>query len=46
MDILMEYDWPGNVRELRNVLQRYVTLGAIEFLSPDPKFEQRRSRPN
>lgn len=35
MDILMEYPWPGNVRELRNVLQRYVTLGSLEFLSPD-----------
>jgi two-component system, NtrC family, response regulator HydG len=34
MDILIEYDWPGNVRELRNVLQRYVTLGHIEFLAP------------
>jgi len=34
MDILMEYDWPGNVRELRNVLQRYVTLGHVEFLAP------------
>ncbi len=37
MDILMEYDWPGNVRELRNVLQRYVTLGRLEFLSPCPR---------
>ena len=35
MDALLEYDWPGNVRELRNVLQRYVTLGRLEFLSPD-----------
>ena len=35
MDILVEYDWPGNVRELRNVLQRYITLGHLEFLSPD-----------
>jgi len=34
MDILMDYDWPGNVRELHNVLQRYVTLGHIEFLAP------------
>lgn len=34
MDILMEYDWPGNVRELRNVLQRYVALGHVEFLAP------------
>jgi transcriptional regulator with PAS, ATPase and Fis domain len=33
MDMLMEYDWPGNVRELRNVLQRYVTLGELNFLS-------------
>ena len=35
MDILMEYDWPGNVRELRNVLQRYLALGRLEFISPD-----------
>ena len=35
MDIFMEYDWPGNVRELRNVLQRYLALGRLEFLSPD-----------
>jgi transcriptional regulator with PAS, ATPase and Fis domain len=34
MDILVEYDWPGNVRELSNVLQRYITLGHLEFLSP------------
>lgn len=33
MDILIEYDWPGNVRELFNVLQRYVTLGTLEFLT-------------
>ena len=37
MDILMEYDWPGNVRELRNVLQRYASLGQLEFLSPSPE---------
>ena len=37
MDILTEHDWPGNVRELRNVLQRYVTLGHVEFLSPDSR---------
>lgn len=34
MDILVEYEWPGNVRELRNVLQRYITLGHLEFLPP------------
>jgi DNA-binding NtrC family response regulator len=38
MDTLIEYDWPGNVRELRNVLQRYVTLGHLEFLSPQSRF--------
>jgi len=37
MDILMEYDWPGNVRELRNVLQRYASLGQLEFLSSSPE---------
>lgn len=37
MQSLMEYDWPGNVRELRNVLQRYIALGHIEFLSPKAK---------
>jgi transcriptional regulator with PAS, ATPase and Fis domain len=36
MDILMEYDWPGNVRELRNVLQRYITLGHLEFFPSPP----------
>ncbi len=37
MDRLMEYEWPGNVRELRNVLQRYVALGHLEFLSAESK---------
>jgi two-component system, NtrC family, response regulator HydG len=36
MDALTEYNWPGNVRELRNVLQRYVTLGHLEFCAPGP----------
>ncbi|RJP37894.1 MAG: sigma-54-dependent Fis family transcriptional regulator [Desulfobacteraceae bacterium] len=39
MDMLLEYDWPGNVRELRNVLQRYVTLGHLEFLTTGQKPE-------
>ena len=34
MGMLIDYDWPGNVRELRNVLQRYATLGRLEFLRP------------
>ncbi len=37
LDILTDYHWPGNVRELRNVLQRYATLGSLEFLSPGPE---------
>ncbi len=36
MDILQEYEWPGNVRELKNVLQRYLTMGKLEFLTPHP----------
>ena len=33
LEELLSYDWPGNVRELQNVLQRYCTLGTIDFLS-------------
>jgi transcriptional regulator with PAS, ATPase and Fis domain len=29
---LHQYHWPGNVRELQNVLQRYLALGALDFL--------------
>ena len=29
---MYKYDWPGNIRELENVLQRYTTLGRIDFL--------------
>ena len=29
---MQEYDWPGNVRELQNTVQRYITLGKIDFL--------------
>jgi PAS domain S-box-containing protein len=32
MDALLNYDWPGNVRELQNVLQRYLTTRALDFL--------------
>lgn len=31
MDSLCAYDWPGNVRELENVVQRYMTLGRLDF---------------
>lgn len=33
LDAFVEYDWPGNVRELQNVLQRYLTMGRLEFAS-------------
>jgi PAS domain S-box-containing protein len=33
IDAFSEYDWPGNVRELQNVLQRYLTVGRLEFES-------------
>ena len=33
LDAFTEYDWPGNVRELQNVLQRYLTVGSLEFES-------------
>jgi len=32
-DALNNYDWPGNIRELQNVVQRYVTLGRLDFTS-------------
>ena len=34
LEALMNYDWPGNVRELQNVLQRYLTVKRIDFLTP------------
>jgi two-component system, NtrC family, response regulator HydG len=40
MDLLMDHDWPGNVRELRNVLQRYATLGRLEFFSTEVKLPE------
>jgi PAS domain S-box-containing protein len=32
LEAMYKYDWPGNIRELENVLQRYTTLGRIDFL--------------
>ena len=31
LDTFVQYEWPGNVRELQNVLQRYLTVGRLEF---------------
>ncbi len=32
LEAMYNYDWPGNIRELENVLQRYNTIGHIDFL--------------
>jgi transcriptional regulator with PAS, ATPase and Fis domain len=32
-EALCNYDWPGNVRELQNVLQRYLTVRRLDFIS-------------
>ncbi len=34
MEALINYDWPGNVRELQNVIQRYLSVGRMDFLAP------------
>lgn len=31
IDALQRYDWPGNVRELQNTIERFLTIGALEF---------------
>ncbi len=31
-EAMNNYEWPGNIRELENVLQRYNTLGRIDFM--------------
>ncbi len=33
LEAMYNYEWPGNVRELQNVLQRYNTLGSIDFVN-------------
>ncbi len=42
MDALYNYDWPGNVRELQNVLNRYMTIRNLDFMSPLSKISQPR----
>lgn len=32
IDAFLKYDWPGNIRELQNALNRYFTLGSVEFI--------------
>jgi len=33
MCTLIAYNWPGNVRELRNVIERYVLMGGLQFFA-------------
>jgi transcriptional regulator with PAS, ATPase and Fis domain len=33
LEALINYDWPGNVRELQNVIQRFLTVRRLEFLT-------------
>ncbi|MBN2059868.1 MAG: sigma 54-interacting transcriptional regulator [Deltaproteobacteria bacterium] len=35
MEALYNYHWPGNVRELQNALQRYLTVGQLDFIHSD-----------
>jgi DNA-binding NtrC family response regulator len=32
---LMDYHWPGNVRELQNTILRYMSIGTLDFLTPN-----------
>jgi DNA-binding NtrC family response regulator len=34
LEKLSQYDWPGNIRELSNVLQRALTMGHSQYLTP------------
>ena len=43
-DAMLEYNWPGNVRELQNTIQRFVTLGKLDFLDLDEELQQVDSR--
>lgn len=35
LEKMRRYNWPGNVREMRNTINRYLTLGEIDFLEAD-----------
>jgi transcriptional regulator with PAS, ATPase and Fis domain len=43
--MLTAYTWPGNVRELRNVIQRYLVLGANPVALFDGRFGDLHSAP-
>lgn len=40
---LRSHDWPGNARELRNVLERAVILGSVDFDAVLPSAPKQRS---
>lgn len=35
LELLEAYSWPGNVRELQNVMERAITLGSSDIITPD-----------
>lgn len=38
---LQDYDWPGNIQEFQNTIQRYASLGKLDFLGAgQPGVEQ------
>ena len=34
LERLYDHHWPGNVRELQNLLQRYISLNRLDFITP------------
>ncbi len=34
LQTLERHNWPGNIRELQNVLERYLTMGRLDFAEP------------
>ena len=40
IDAIYNYNWPGNVRELQNVIQRYLTIGNLDFFAKHKSFDK------
>lgn len=44
LELLESYSWPGNVRELQNVMERAITLGSSDLITPDSLPDNVRQR--
>jgi transcriptional regulator with PAS, ATPase and Fis domain len=44
LEHLEAYTWPGNVRELQNIMERAVTLGSSDVITPDDLPDSIRNR--